>query len=726
MGTINTFSDDVSWVVNDGAIAASTKYRHSYCGSSEIFLSIFNFLGNHKDNERYSLAYTNLRTVLNKYGVNGKAFEASMLKFFPAGDTTDQVMRISPSPDFNAIIRICSKIARDRKMSCEIEDLILTLFNDRAYTIFNVFNDVTGSAAKTQSMYDEIIKLFKKAVNKKIVEFEEIPEMTNLNDWVKKNPQTIIDADDPIEKIEMALSGRSIKNAVLTGPAGTGKTSYVYEFVQRINSGNVPEKFADKIVYQLDPGSLVSGTRYRGDFEEKLLNILNVVKVHPEVIIFIDEVHTMLNLGGMDGDSGAGNLLKPYITRGEIQIIGCTTNEEYTKYFKKDKAFERRFHEIKIGEPSSEATKKILEGLLPVESEFFGRDIQEALLDKIVILSQKYSLDQANPAKAINMLELACAYASIFEQKGLPVNVDDIIGSIKLKYNIYISKDKYSDTKKELFTVLLGQDDSLNKVCTDLQIVTSGIVDKDRPAYSMLLAGPTGTGKTETAKIIAKNFFGSEDNLVKISMGEYSSEMDVSKLTGASAGYIGYDDEPALIKGVRAHPNSVVLFDEIEKAHPSVQKVLLNILDNGELKDNKGNSISFRNCIIIFTTNLGCNKNTGKASGMGLLKYQSDSTNDISKAIENHFSPEFLGRLDDIIYYKNLTHDIARQLITRYYNEYATQTNLSLKFNEDDINEIIKNSDIETRGARGMRRAVKKQLVKVIEREKIILAPVEF
>ena len=177
---------------------------------------------------------------------------------------------------------------------------------------------------------------------------------------------------------------------------------------------------------------------------------------------------------------------------------------------------------------------------------------------------------------------------------------------------------------------------------------------------------------------------------------------------------------------MRAHPNSVVLFDEIEKAHPSVQKVLLNILDNGELKDNKGNSISFRNCIIIFTTNLGCNKNTGKASGMGLLKYQSDSTNDISKAIENHFSPEFLGRLDDIIYYKNLTHDIARQLITRYYNEYATQTNLSLKFNEDDINEIIKNSDIETRGARGMRRAVKKQLVKVIEREKIILAPVEF
>lgn len=729
---IKYYSDDLYGVLSNSAGGISKKYYHTFCGTSHLFLALFGFLSVNKDTERYKATYGTLRESINAYGVDGKKFEKAMLDVFPAGTAPapGEEFVITPDREYNAVNNELVANAIKLKRQMEIEDLIMSLFGDSSYSIFRIFSSIIGSDQKTQEMYDLIIKKFKKATNKKVTELEEIGEMTNLNEWVSKHPQTVVGADDNVDKIEMALSGRSIRNAVLTGPAGVGKTSYIYEFAQRINSGDVPDQFADKIIYQLDPGALLAGTRYRGDFEEKLMNILNIVKEHPEVIIFIDEIHTIINLGGSGDDGGssqgAGNILKPFITRGEIQIIGCTTNEEYTKYFKADKAFERRFHEIKIGEPSAEDTKKILKGLLPVETEYFKRDIQDVLLDKVIYLSQRYGLDQANPAKAINMLELACAYASVFEAKKDPVNVDDVIESVKMKYNIYISKDKYSDTKKELFNVLLGQDKALNQVCRDLQIVDYGIVDKDKPSASFLFAGPTGTGKTETAKIIARCFFGGEDNLVKINCGEYSTESDVTKLTGSSAGFIGYDDEPALIKGVRAHPNCVVLFDEIEKAHPAVQKVLLNILDTGEMKDNKGNSVSFRNCIIIFTTNLGCNKDTGKSTGLGLMKFKDDTTNEINSAIMNYFSPEFLGRLDDIIYYQGLTNDIAKQLITRYYNEYVAGKNITAQFTPDDINEIIKNSEIETQGARGMKKAVKKQLVKAITRSKEILASTDF
>ena len=276
------------------------------------------------------------------------------------------------------------------------------------------------------------------------------------------------------------------------------------------------------------------------DFEEKLMNIIDVVKEHPEVILFCDEGHTLVNAGGTsDGSQSAGNIIKPYITRGEIQLILCTTAEEYTKYILPEKAFARRFHEVKISEPTSAETMEILRGLLPVENKYFNRKIQEELLERIVYLSDKYTLDQANPAKAINMLELACAYSKVFEEKDEYVDVDAVINSIKLRFNIYISKDKLNDTEKDLKKEILGQEKPISQIMRDLKIVERGITDKDKPQISMLFCGATGTGKTETAKLIAKNFFGSEDSLIKVNCGELSSEMDVSKLTGASSGYVG-------------------------------------------------------------------------------------------------------------------------------------------------------------------------------------------
>lgn len=719
----NAYNDDVYSIISQRAGALSQKYYHTFCGTSHLFLATLSFLTSHKDsNERYKKIFSDIKQILNKYNITGPTFEKSFLEYCPKGvePESGSSFEITVDQEFSIIAQNLSRNAVKLQRSMEVEDLIVELFADPSYSVFTIFTDITKSEVKTEEMRNAIIQKFKKAVIPEIKELEECPELTNLNTWVQENPQTVVDADEEIRKIEMGLSGRTIKNVCLTGPAGTGKTTYVYEFAQRIVKGEVPELFADKVIYELSSTALTAGTRFRGDLEEKLMNILEIVKKHKNVILFVDELHTMMESGGSaEGSQSVGQMLKPFLTRGDIQMIAATTNEEYTKYITKDKAFASRFHEVKIAEPSRKAVKAILEGLMPVESEYFKKEIQMELIERILDMAEMYSLDQANPRKSINMLELACAYSRVFEEEKRVVDVNDVIDSIRLRYNIYISENKVDDTKEELFKVLLGQDNALNQVVRNLRMVDAGITDIDRPAMSMLLAGPTGTGKTETCKIIAERYFGSEDCLVKVACGEYSDSLAASKLTGASAGYVGYDDEPALIKGVREHPNSVVLFDEIEKASKEVQKVLLNILDTGVMTDNKGNKVSFRNCVIIFTTNLGCTKDTGKAVGMGLLKTKEEgNSSNIMKAIENYFSPEFLGRMDDIVFFNPLSVDIAEQLITRYLEEYNNRSKLNIEFSADDIADVVKASEIETRGARGIRKAVRKKLVEVLENKK--------
>ena len=718
---LKPFSDDL-YNVLQMAGSQSRKYYHTFCGAAHLFISMFSTLSKNKETERYKETYEKLKGILNKYNINGKSFEQSFLSFCPKGSEppAGETFTVQIDREYKRISESLQRAAVEQGRSMEIEDLIMELFADRSSMLCEIFADIVKDEGKVDELLAEVTKAFKPAVTAEIKELEECDALTNLNKWVKDHPQVVIDADGPVSKIEMALAGRSIRNVCLTGKAGTGKTQYVYEFVQRIVKGDVPEEFKDKVVYEVSTGALMAGTRFRGDLEERIQNILDLVKSQPNVILFIDELHSFLNAGNSGDDGqGCGQLIKPYLTRGEVQIIGATTNEEYVKHILKDKAFARRFHEVKIEEPNKEAIRKILEGILPTETEYFKREIQTELVDRVLDLSQKYALDLANPAKAINMLELACAYSKVFEEKKQTVDVDSVIESVKLKYNIYISDDKIKDTKEELFKVLLGQDEALNQVIRDMKIVDRGVVELQKPLMSMLFCGPTGTGKTECAKILAKTFFGSEDNLIKINMGEYSDETAVSKLGGTNPGYVGYDDEPELIKAVREKPNSLILFDEIEKAHKSVQKVILNILDEGEMKDNKGNRISFRNCVIVFTTNLGCTKDTGRATGMGFIKSVSSSgtSSEIMKAIENYFSPEFLGRLDDIIMFKSLPNSIIKTLIDRYLGEYKAQCHdLNVNFTDEDYAEIIKEADIGTRGARGVRKAVKKQIIKVEDR----------
>lgn len=711
---MKVFNEDTYEIIM-GSTAQASKYYHNFIGVNHMFLSLFSFLSANKDNEKYGGIYEKLKGILNKYGVTGKIFQDKFLIFCPTGMEPKEGEQISATVDndFNAIVANLQRRAAEESRPMEIEDLICEMFADRSYQIAAVLSEIVGSDAKADQLRDEVVQAFKKKVSMTIKELEEMPEMLNINNWVKEHPQHIIGADDAVMGVEMALAGKSVKSAMLTGPAGTGKTSVVYELAQRINSGNVPEFLKGKVIYECNSNALVAGTRYRGDFEQKLQNIIEVLVEHPEVICFIDECHTFLKLGNGSEDSGggAGDIIKPYVSRGDLQLIMATTNEEYNKYIAPDKAFARRFSNVLVQEPTTEELKTILNHLLPEESKYFKKEIQEELVDEILELSKKYSLELANPAKAINMLELACAYSKVFEEEKKEVNLQDVINSVKLKYSIYISEQKLNDTVREMKAQILGQEKTIDQITRNLTMVDKGLYDPQKPLMSMLFVGPSGVGKTETAKIIAKNYFGSENNLIKINMSEYSNEVDVTKLTGASSGYVGYNDEPYLLKQVRAYPNSVVLFDECEKAHPNVWKVLLNILDEGEMQDNKGNKVSFRNCIIIFTSNLGCNKDTGKATGMGFTKTKvQDNSSEIMKAVESYFRPEFLGRLDDVVMFNGLPRSIIDELTDRYVKFYADNSGLDIKLTKEDYDAIAENANIDTAGARGLMKATRKRI----------------
>lgn len=475
----------------------SKNYWHTHCGTPHIFLSLFSFLSKNKDSERYTDVYTSLRESLNTYGITGKVFEEVFLKYCPRGEAPEEgsEFAINTDREFNKIKETLNRRAVSELRSMEIEDLILELFADRSFTVALIFSEIVGSEQELDKLYNEVIQKFKvKKALTGIEEFDEMPGlMTNLNKWVKDNPRTVIGMDKNLDKLYMALGCRSINSAMLVGKAGTGKTECVYELAQRINEGKVPEYLRDKIIYSLDLTGLVSGTRFRGDMEERLMNILEIVKKHPEVILMIDEAHALVKTGASSDDgNGVGNMIKPYISRGELQIIGCTTLEEYTKHILSEKALARRFHKIIINEPTKAETMEILRGLLPVQTKYFDRECQEDLLEKIVSLADQYTLDQANPAKSINMLELAFSFTRAFIEKGEKVDVNSVINSISLEYNVYISRNKLEDTRRELFEKLLGQEKPLNQILRDLKLVDMGVVDPDRPLYSVLLAGPSG------------------------------------------------------------------------------------------------------------------------------------------------------------------------------------------------------------------------------------------
>lgn len=606
-------------------------------------------------------------------------------------------------------------------------------------------------------------------------------DLTDLARKEKLDP--IVGRDREIRRILQIISRRTKNNPVLVGEPGVGKTAIVEGLAQKIVSGDVPESLMQKRLMMLDMGSLVAGTKYRGEFEERMKKIIDEVYHDGNVILFIDELHTLIGAGGAEGAIDASNILKPALARGELQTIGATTLDEYQKYIEKDAALERRFAPIHIDEPNAEETIDILKGLRTRYEDHHGVEITDEAVEAAVQLSIRYITSRRLPDKAIDLIDESAAkvrldvthgdtpagkletelmqlekekeeailnqdfdqaarirkkemsrrqklqrmraeqHESDSEEYSLKVSERDVSQVVALWTGIpvYQMEQKESDRLMKLEKVLhervIGQDEAVGAVSRAIRRARSGLKDPNRPIGSFLFLGPTGVGKTELAKTLAEAMFGTEDALVRIDMSEFMEKFSTSRLVGSPPGYVGYDEGGQLTEKIRQKPYSVILLDEIEKAHPDVFNILLQVLDDGHLTDSKGRKVDFRNTILIMTSNLGATALRDEKTVGFTAK---DATQDylamekrIREELKNSFRPEFLNRIDESIVFHPLAKEELHEIVKLMANAIVKrlgELDIHVKITPAAIDVIAKAGFDPEYGARPIRRAIQKEI----------------
>ena len=599
----------------------------------------------------------------------------------------------------------------------------------------------------------------------------------------------LIGREKEVDRIVQILGRKTKNNPVLIGDPGVGKTSIIEGLALRIINGNVPEQFTNTVIISLNMGALLAGAKFRGEFEERIKKVLDACDGIKDIVLFIDEIHMVIGAGNTGESSiDAANIMKPYLSDGRIQVIGATTIDEYRKIIEKDTALARRFQSVLIEEPTEDETLQIMEGLKPVYEKFHKIKISDEALTASVKLSVRYISDRFLPDKAIDVLDEAASmikirknnihhdvdsstvelinkYNNIYYEKEKAINDFNIVKALEARtklvdlcnemhspdtdndYPILVEEDickvisnwtkipiskmnqnekvKLLEMEKLMHESIIGQDEAISAIATAIRRNKSGLRDPKKPIASFLFLGSTGVGKTETVKALAKLHYGSEENIIRLDMSEYMEKHTVAKLIGAPPGYVGHDDGGQLTNAVRTKPYSIVLFDEIEKAHADVFNILLQMLDDGRLTDSKGRTIDFKNTIIILTSNLGTdiNKTREKTLGFGAKiednnkEYETDYNKlkeNVIEACKKRFRPEFLNRIDETIVYHNLNEDNIRDIIgilTKDLKSRLSQKNITLKLDESVMKYLIKQGTDLKFGARPLARAIQKYLM---------------
>ena len=580
----------------------------------------------------------------------------------------------------------------------------------------------------------------------------------------------VIGRDVETERVIQILNRRQKNNPCLIGEPGVGKTAIAEGLAQRIASGSVPYKLRDKEVFLLDLTALVAGTQFRGQFESRMKSLIGEIKECGNIILVIDEVHNLVGAGDAEGSMNAANILKPALSRGEIQVIGATTFAEYRKYIEKDAALERRFQPVTVAEPTIAEASQIMQGIAKSYAEFHGVEISPEIAHQCVVLSERYITDRFLPDKAIDLLDEACSDVNlqckeiselaqlkkerddyelelrmlnedtenqnyerlaylrsklmqlaprIEELEALPkpaVTMENLARIIELWTKIPASKIKAQEYQQikgladRLKTHIVGQDQAVEAVARAIRRNRVGISPKKRPV-SFIFVGPTGVGKTELVKQLASDLFDSVDALIRLDMSEYMEKHTVSKLIGSPPGYVGYDEAGQLTEKIRRRPYSVVLFDEIEKAHPDVLNVLLQVLDDGRITDAQGRVVNFENTIIVMTSNAG---SEGRVGGLGFGRTEGDKVQETTmKALREFLRPEFLNRVDEILTFNHLSEEnflgIADIMLTELRSSLSAR-GLTLTWDESLRQLLVKKAYSTTYGARNLRRTIQREL----------------
>lgn len=590
------------------------------------------------------------------------------------------------------------------------------------------------------------------------------------------NLDPVIGREKEIERVLQILSRRMKNNPCMVGEPGVGKTAVAEGIAYLIAAGDVPDTVRDKRLLSLDLSSMVAGSKYRGEFEERIKKVIAEVKNAGNVILFVDELHTIIGAGGAEGAIDASNILKPSLSRGEIQMIGATTRAEYRKYIEKDAALERRFQPVYVEEPTNEETVEILKGLRSAYEEHHHVEISDQALEAAVSLSVRYISDRFLPDKAIDLMDEACsrkrlgfgkkakktlpleleiqAFSDDIENlletgdideaaellkkqrkletkldkmkqnknaKSVVVDAEDIADVVSVWTKIPVNKLTEQESKRlerleeELHKRVVGQNEAVDAVAKAIKRSRVGLKDPKRPVGSFLFLGPTGVGKTELSKALAEAVFGSEDALIRVDMSEYMEKHSVSKLIGSPPGYVGFEEGGQLSEKVRSNPYSVILFDEIEKAHSDVFNILLQVLDDGHITDSQGRKVDFKNTIIIMTSNTGAQriidpKKLGFVTASNADTEHEDMKKNVMDEVKQNFKPEFLNRIDDIIVFRALTEDdvrnISNLLLKELKQRVASQMEIQLKFG-DAVKKLIFEKGYDKKyGARPLKRAI--------------------
>jgi len=656
----------------------------------------------------------------------------------------------------------------------QAEDFVDTIFKsilDDDSNIFKVFDDKKAEKKQPQDK--------SKQEEEKTSFLAEYSRDLTKN-AIENKADPVVGRDKEIKRVIQILSRRTKNNPVLTGEPGVGKTAIVEGLAQAIANGNVPQDLLKKRILSLDLAAMVAGTKYRGEFEERMKKMMKELQENKNIILFIDELHTIIGAGGPEGTMDASNIMKPALSRGEIQIIGATTTKEYTKHIEKDLALERRFQVVKVEEPTDTETEQILEGIKSKYESYHRVKYDEGVVQTIVKLSRRYIPEKVLPDKAIDILDEAGAYKKIQEEERpselseIEANISDLIREkkelvanqdyesaalvrdkvidLKRRLDLYsnlvtetqgVKRVSVSDIEKilsemtgipveqmtssetqriihmedELHNTVIGQEDAVHLISGAIRRSRAGISSPKHPVGSFIFLGPTGVGKTQLAKALAKYMFGTEEALIRIDMSDYMEKHNASRLVGAPPGYVGYEEGGVLTEKVRRHPYSVVLLDEIEKAHPDIFNLLLQLLEEGELSDNLGHTVNFRNTVIIMTSNAGARQITnegrvGFGTKDGVMPYEeikAGALNELKKLL----NPELINRIDDVIVFNALSKpEIAKILNIQLADLSArlADKNLTINLKPKAKDFLIENGYNPAMGARPMARLLRREI----------------
>ena len=728
--------------------------------------------------------------VLEINGVELKKLKELMNELISEGSTSVGVSDPGETPRFKAVIENSIKEAeRFDSKTVGTEHLLIAMFREPDSVSMRLLNTME---VNTQKLFAELlgtIGLSPEEVKDEIQAIRSGGSGTPVLDRYTKDVtlaaeegklDPVIGNDDKIRRLCQVLCRRTKNNPCLVGEPGVGKTAVVEALAQRIVLGDVPEILLDKRILSLEMSGLVAGSKYRGEFEERIKQLIEEAENDGSVILFIDELHTIIGAGNAEGALDASNIMKPALARGGLQVIGATTREEYRKHIEKDPALERRFQPIPVDEPDEEQTVAILKGIRHVYEKHHGITITDGAIEAAAALSSRYINDRFLPDKAIDLIDEAAAAARL-KDFDIPADVKDAVekcnelskqvdealagGDIKtakrLKKKLVTFEEKIKEYKEahakalkenrreidendiadvvagitgvpvtkltkteaerlvnlenELHKRVIGQDEGVTAVAKAIRRGRVGLKDPKRPVGSFLFLGPTGVGKTELSKALAEALFGDENAVIRVDMSEYMEKHSVSKMIGSPPGYVGYDEGGQLSEKIRRHPYSVVLFDEVEKAHPDVFNILLQVLDDGHITDAQGRKVSFKNTIIIMTSNAGAQSIIEpKKLGFSAVSDEKADYNrmkdGVMEEVKRIFKPEFLNRIDEIIVFKQLSKDnlanIVRLMLEELKKRSMQQMQIKLVYDEKTVEFLLKKGSDVKYGARPLRRAI--------------------